>query len=190
MRHNGIQSEKKIDLGVGYSTDTGVRGEALFTHYNTLRPGWQGSTKLRLDAKEQTFNGELALTPETSGWRNRLDAEALHSDIENLITRRYGVTAQRAWRSPEKEHDWALKFQVENWRWAGVPFFLRTGKRLPKRVSEIAIQFRHVPLMLFDNGPLSDIDPNVLAMKIQPDEGISLRFSSKAPGQSNQRRPP
>jgi len=83
----------------------------------------------------------------------------------------------------------ALRFQVENWRWAGVPFFLRTGKRLPKRVSEIAIQFRQVPLMLFDNGPLSDIDPNVLAMKIQPDEGISLRFSSKAPGQSNQIRP-
>lgn len=105
--------EKKIDLGIGYSTDTGVRGEALLTHYNTLRPGWQGSTKLRVDAKEQTFNAELALTPETSGWRNRLGAEALHSDIENLITRSYGITAQRAWRSPEKEHDWSLKFQGE-----------------------------------------------------------------------------
>lgn len=83
----------------------------------------------------------------------------------------------------------ALRFFVENWRWAGVPFFLRTGKRLPKRVSEIAIQFRHVPHMLFNDGPLSDIEPNVLAMKIQPDEGISLRFDSKAPGQSNQIRP-
>jgi glucose-6-phosphate 1-dehydrogenase len=83
----------------------------------------------------------------------------------------------------------ALRFFIDSWRWAGVPFFLRTGKRLPKRVSEIAIQFRQVPLMLFDNGPLNDIDPNVLAMKIQPDEGISLRFSSKVPGQSNQIRP-
>ncbi len=83
----------------------------------------------------------------------------------------------------------ALRFFVENWRWAGVPFFLRTGKRLPKRVSEIAIQFRSVPHMLFNDGPLIDIEPNVLAMKIQPDEGISLRFDSKAPGQSNQIRP-
>ncbi len=83
----------------------------------------------------------------------------------------------------------ALRFFIDNWRWAGVPFFLRTAKRMPKRVSEIAIQFRQVPLMLFDNGPLNDIDPNVLAMKIQPDEGISLRFSSKVPGQSNQIRP-
>jgi glucose-6-phosphate 1-dehydrogenase len=83
----------------------------------------------------------------------------------------------------------ALRFFIDNWRWAGVPFFLRTAKRMPKRVSEIAIQFRQVPLMLFDNGPLDDIDPNVLAMKIQPDEGISLRFSSKVPGQSNQIRP-
>ena len=105
--------EKKVDLGLGFSTDTGPRGEALFTHYNTLRPGWQGSSKLRVDTKEQTLNAELALTPESGGWRNRLGAEALHSDIENLITRRYGITAQRAWRSPEKEHDWALKLQVE-----------------------------------------------------------------------------
>ena len=83
----------------------------------------------------------------------------------------------------------ALQFFIDNWRWAGVPFLLRTGKRLPKRVSEIAIQFRSVPLMLFDSGPLSDIEPNVLAMQVQPDEGITLRFDSKVPGQANQIRP-
>jgi translocation and assembly module TamA len=113
--------EKKIDFGLGFSTDTGPRGEALFTHYNTLRPGWQGTSKLRVDTKEQTLNAELAVTPESSSWRNRLGAEALHSDIENLITRRYGMTAQRAWRSPEKEHDWALKFQVEEQSLTGGP---------------------------------------------------------------------
>jgi glucose-6-phosphate 1-dehydrogenase len=83
----------------------------------------------------------------------------------------------------------ALKFFVESWRWAGVPFFLRTGKRMPKRASEIAIQFKMAPTMLFDTGPLSGIEPNVLAIKIQPDEGISLRFDSKVPGQANQIRP-
>ncbi len=83
----------------------------------------------------------------------------------------------------------SLQLSIESWRWAGVPFFLRTGKRLPKRVSEIAVQFRAAPLMLFPSGPLSDIDPNVLAIKIQPDEGISLRFDSKVPGQVSQIRP-
>jgi glucose-6-phosphate 1-dehydrogenase len=83
----------------------------------------------------------------------------------------------------------ALQLYIDNWRWAGVPFLLRTGKRLPKRVSEIAIQFRSAPLMLFDSGPLSDIEPNVLAIQVQPDEGITLRFDSKVPGQANQIRP-
>ncbi len=83
----------------------------------------------------------------------------------------------------------ALKFVIENWRWAGVPFYLRTAKRLPKRVSEIAIQFRMPPLMLFDTNQLGGIEPNVLAMKIQPDEGISLRVDSKVPGQTTQIRP-
>ena len=113
--------EKKVDLGVGYSTDTGPRAEAQFTHYNTFKPGWQGSTKLRMDAKEQTLNGELALTPETSGWRNRLGVEASHSDIENLVNRNFGLTAQRAWRTPEREHDWSLKFQVEEQSLTGGP---------------------------------------------------------------------
>jgi glucose-6-phosphate 1-dehydrogenase len=83
----------------------------------------------------------------------------------------------------------ALHLAIDNWRWAGVPFLLRTGKRMPKRVTEIAIQFRSAPLMLFDSGPLSDIEPNVLAIQVQPDEGITLRFDSKVPGQAHQIRP-
>ncbi len=76
----------------------------------------------------------------------------------------------------------AMKVQVDNWRWGGVPFYIRAGKRLARRVSEIAIQFKEVPHTLFrslDGG----ITPNVLSMRIQPDEGISLRFISKEPGQ-------
>lgn len=83
----------------------------------------------------------------------------------------------------------ALRFFIDNWRWAGVPFFLRTGKRMPKRASEIAIQFRQAPHMLFESGPLNDIEPNVLTIKVQPEEGITLRFDSKVPGQTNQIRP-
>ncbi|MEO7118341.1 MAG: glucose-6-phosphate dehydrogenase [Candidatus Limnocylindrales bacterium] len=74
----------------------------------------------------------------------------------------------------------ALKLEVQNWRWADVPFYLRTGKRLPKRVSEIAIQFKQPPLMLFRD-TTADPEPNLLAMRIQPDEGILLRFAAKVP---------
>lgn len=83
----------------------------------------------------------------------------------------------------------ALKLAVESWRWAGVPFYLRTGKRLPRRVTEVAIHFKEVPHLLF-RGPGSEgIRPNVLALRIQPDEGISLKFSSKVPGSALRIRP-
>jgi glucose-6-phosphate 1-dehydrogenase len=79
----------------------------------------------------------------------------------------------------------ALKLFIENWRWAGVPFYLRSGKRLPRRVSEIAVQFKTPPFLLFNHTPtpMNEIDANVLAIKIQPDEGITLKFGSKVPGQ-------
>src|SRR5277367_5000474 len=79
----------------------------------------------------------------------------------------------------------ALKLEMENWRWAGVPFYLRAGKRLAKRVTEIMIQFKQPPLLLFDrssSGPCNEIQPNILTIRIQPDEGISLRFGAKVPG--------
>lgn len=75
----------------------------------------------------------------------------------------------------------AMKFTIDNWRWQGVPFYLRTGKRLPKKVSEIAIQFREVPLMIFQSAA-QQTTPNVLTMRVHPDEGISLRFEAKMPG--------
>jgi glucose-6-phosphate 1-dehydrogenase len=75
----------------------------------------------------------------------------------------------------------AARFEVDDWRWSGVPFYLRTGKRLPKRATEIAIQFKEVPHRLFKDSA-TEPDPNLLAMRIQPDEGIMLRFGAKVPG--------
>ena len=80
----------------------------------------------------------------------------------------------------------ALRIHVDNWRWAGVPFFLRHGKRLPKRVTEIAIHFRMPPLGLFGSPAPT---PNTLIMNIQPDEGISLAFGVKLPGPDIHIRP-
>jgi glucose-6-phosphate 1-dehydrogenase len=75
----------------------------------------------------------------------------------------------------------AVRFYVQNWRWAGVPFYLRSGKRLRRKVSEIAVTFKPIPHRLY--GELTDrIDPNVLVIKIEPDEGVSMRFEAKVPG--------
>ncbi|HEV2714167.1 MAG TPA: glucose-6-phosphate dehydrogenase, partial [Terriglobales bacterium] len=76
----------------------------------------------------------------------------------------------------------ALKLNIDNWRWAGVPFYLRTGKRLAKRHTEITIQFKRTPFELFRNAPFHKLHTNTLVIQIQPVEGISLSFGAKIPG--------
>jgi len=76
----------------------------------------------------------------------------------------------------------AMKLYIDNWRWAGVPFFLRTGKRMPCRGTEIVIQFKRAPFVLFRETPVERLKPNVLVLRIQPDEGISMSFGAKIPG--------
>ncbi len=82
----------------------------------------------------------------------------------------------------------ALRLKVENWRWNGVPFFLRTGKRMPRRVTEVAVTFKKVPHMIF-GGAEVEPSPDVISIRIQPDEGIAVRFNSKVPGAGTQIRP-
>ena len=79
----------------------------------------------------------------------------------------------------------AVKLEIENWRWAGVPIYLRAGKRLKKQATEISIQFKQPPLLIFNrmaaSGPCQEIQPNLLTIRIQPDDGIALRFGAKVP---------
>jgi glucose-6-phosphate 1-dehydrogenase len=118
--------------------------------------------------------------------------------LENAVPGQYGPARiggedvpgfrQEAGVKPQAQTDTyaAVTFFVDNWRWAGVPFYLRSGKRLPKRVTEIAIQFNAAPLAIFDGESLS---PNLLILRIQPEEGISLKFLSKRPGAGMTLRP-
>ena len=76
----------------------------------------------------------------------------------------------------------AMKLSIDNWRWAGVPFYLRTGKRLAQRATEIVIQFRRTPFVLFRHTEVKNVETNRLVIHIQPDEGISLSFGAKVPG--------
>ncbi|MGZ6300469.1 MAG: glucose-6-phosphate dehydrogenase [Candidatus Limnocylindria bacterium] len=82
----------------------------------------------------------------------------------------------------ERETYVALKLAIESWRWAGVPFYVRTGKALATRVTEIAVQFKRAPLALFSRAGAAPMEPNILAIRVQPDEGILLRFGAKVPG--------
>lgn len=83
----------------------------------------------------------------------------------------------------------ALKCFLENWRWSGVPFYLRTGKAMPRRASEVAVQFKDIPQILFNANAQQPQPPNVLALRIQPEEGLSLRIVSRVPGTRAQTHP-
>ncbi len=83
----------------------------------------------------------------------------------------------------------ALRLYIDSWRWADVPFYLRSGKRLPKQITEVAIRFKQPPHLLFGRNDSSRLESNVLALRIQPDEGISLKFEAKLPGQGMRLHP-
>lgn len=83
----------------------------------------------------------------------------------------------------------AMRVLIDNWRWKGVPFYLRSGKRMAQRISEIAIQFRSPPLMLFGQKTVEEMSPSVLTLRVQPNEGISLRFQVKTPGAMHELTP-
>jgi glucose-6-phosphate 1-dehydrogenase len=83
----------------------------------------------------------------------------------------------------------AMKLYIDNWRWAGVPFYLRTGKSMPARVTEISVHFKPIPRVLYGDPRRGPVEPNVLAIRIQPNEGISLLFDVKAPGHATKIEP-
>ncbi|MYV38213.1 glucose-6-phosphate dehydrogenase, partial [Streptomyces sp. SID1328] len=78
----------------------------------------------------------------------------------------------------------ALKLEIDNRRWAGVPFYLRTGKRLGRRVTEIAVVFKRAPHSPFDSTATEELGQNAIVIRVQPDEGMTVRFGSKVPGTS------
>ena len=126
--------------------------------------------------------------------------EAVHplDDAEvrrNVVRGQYGTGVvggelMKAYReepgvNPESRTETYVVFQlgIDNWRWAGVPFYLRTGKRMTRRTTEISIQFKQAPFALFRNTPVDILTPNVLTLQLQPDEGVSFQFGAKIPGQ-------
>lgn len=116
-----------------------------------------------------------------TGTSNGKSVPSFRQEIKDFNAKSKGKT----YNEESKTDTYAMvRLMVNNWRWAGVPFFIRSGKRLPKRVSEVAIHFKRVPHLLFKQTESDRIEPNVLVLRIQPDEGITLKFGAKMPGQS------
>ncbi len=138
-----------------------------------------------------------ALRPGTSGSIGNWAVRGQYS--AGLVNRQPALAYREEERvnpASNRETYVAMKVALDNWRWAGVPFYLRTGKRLPKQLTEVAIQFKNPPLNLFStvecDGDLCDLvetRPNQLILRIQPQEAISLRFSTKRPGMTYQVQP-
>ncbi|TMD74801.1 MAG: hypothetical protein E6I82_06045, partial [Chloroflexi bacterium] len=128
------------------------------------------------------------------GRRNVDRAQELHLLVAHLVGREaprrlhadqrkqlHHVVLHDVAQDSQTETFAALRLFIDNWRWAGVPFYIRAGKRLPKRVTEIRIQFKKPPHLTFGREAMKEVDPNALTLRIQPEEGISLKFGAKVP---------
>jgi glucose-6-phosphate 1-dehydrogenase len=141
----------------------GIRDEKVkaLKAVDVMAPGEVADHVVRAQYTRGWAGGE-----EVAGYRDELGVDP-HSQTETYI---------------------AMRLQVDNWRWAGVPFYVRTGKRLPKRVTEVAMEFHRPPHLPFKESQATGLAPDALVLRIQPDEGITLRFGAKVPGQAFQVR--
>ena len=145
------------------------------------------SPKAVRDEKVKVLNSINNISGETA-LRNTFRAQYVSGSIDGQRVPSYR-DEQDVSPDSTTETFMAARLFVNNWRWAGVPFYLRSGKRLPKRVTEIAIQFTQIPLSLFGQRNLAGEAPNVLVLRIQPDEGITLILGAKVPGGAMQIEP-
>jgi len=118
---------------------------------------------------------------EADALRNAVRAQYTAGHAGNVEVGDYRA-AENIRRDSTTETYAALKLQIDNWRWAGVPFFLRTGKALEARLTEVAIKFKQAPFAMFRDTPIDKLAQNFLVLRIQPEECITLTFNAKVPG--------
>jgi glucose-6-phosphate 1-dehydrogenase len=158
----------------------------------TMEPPWSLGADVVRDAKVELLNCLRRMTPEEVD-RNVVRGQYIEGDSEGRRVPGYRKEVRESFEKMKKslpkesvnsttETFVAIKLFIDNWRWSGVPFYLRTGKRLPKRASEVAIQFKDVPQVLFNASPSVPLEPTTLVLRIQPEEGLSMRLCSKLPG--------
>lgn len=181
-----VAEAEGVGTRAGYYEEAGALRDMVQNHILqvlalvAMEPPWSFEADVIRDQKLEVLRCLRPVSPEN------IDDTAIRAQYSTGEGERSEIPGYRQEagvdRASTVETYVALKVFIDNWRWAGVPFFIRTGKRLPKRVSEIAVQFKEVPHVLFNRNEAHHVAPNVLTMHLQPDEGFSLRMSAKAPG--------
>jgi glucose-6-phosphate 1-dehydrogenase len=180
---------------VGYYEGVGALRDMLQNHMlqlvclTCMEPPWSLGSDVVRDCKSDVLHCLRPLTPEEVH-HSVVRAQFIGGDLHGREVPGYRHEVREFFASRNQsvpaesttETYVAMRLFVDNWRWMGVPFYLRTGKRLPKRASEVAVQFKTVPQILFNANPDTPLEPTVLSLRVQPEEGVSLRIASKLPG--------
>ena len=181
-----VAEEEGVGTRAGYYDRAGALRDMVQKHILQLltliamEPPWAMKADVIRDHRQDVLNCLRPITRETIDQcvvRTQYGPGFHHGKDVPGYRREAGVAQDYA-----TETYVALKLFIDNWRWAGVPFYIRTGKRMPKRVSEIAVHFKSIPPILFNAAVDHPLEPNVLALSIQPNEGMSLRIATKLPG--------
>ncbi|MGE0142513.1 MAG: glucose-6-phosphate dehydrogenase [Planctomycetota bacterium] len=185
-----VQITVAESIGIGdrgkYFEEAGIIRDMIQNHLLqvmtlvAMEPPVSSDANAIRDEKVKVLRAIRSLTPELAAQRT------IRGQYTGGYVNGREATAYRAERdvAPDSATETyaAIRLHIDNWRWAGTPFFLRAGKRLARRVTEIAIHFKRPPYLLYGNIRRRDLHENVLLIRVQPDEGISLRFGAKIPG--------
>ncbi|MDX2503117.1 MAG: glucose-6-phosphate dehydrogenase [Gammaproteobacteria bacterium] len=181
-----VAEEEGVGTRAGYYDHAGALRDMIQNHILQLltliamEPPWAMNADVIRDHRQDVLNCLRKITPDTIDdcvVRAQYGPGFHHGEDVPGYRREDGVA-----QDSTTETYVALKLFIDNWRWAGVPFYIRTAKRMPKRVSEIAVYFKNIPPILFNADLDHQLEPNVLALSIQPNEGLSLRIATKLPG--------
>ena len=192
------QTGAMLSTRAGYYEGVGALRDMVQNHMLqvlcvvAMEPPWSLAPEVVRDAKVGVLNCLRPLSPGDVD-KYVVRAQYIEGEVNGQRVPGYRKEVRKSFESMGRELPAAsvhsttetfvgLKLFVDNWRWAGVPFYLRTGKRLPKRVSEVAIQFKDVPQVLFNTQSDRPLEPTVLSVRVQPEEGLSMRIASKLPG--------
>ena len=193
--HVQITVAETVGVGTraGYFDESGVIRDMFANHMlqlltlTAMEPPYAFNSYSVRDEKMKVLRSLRPLKGEEA-LRNTIRGQYGKSNHRNIKVKGY-LEEERVRSNSTTETYLAAKIFIDNWRWANVPFYLRSGKMLPNRATEIAIQFKQVPLSFFNWKNMAGDAPNVLVLRLQPDEGINLSFGAKKPGPTNQISP-
>jgi glucose-6-phosphate 1-dehydrogenase len=195
LTHYDSETGKVTGSRIGYYEGVGALRDMVQNHILqvlclvAMEPPWSLEPDVQRDAKIGVLKCLRPLTAEEAA-RSVVRAQYIGGELHGRPVHGYRREVNDYYDRMNKpippdsttETYVSMRLFIDNWRWAGVPFYIRTGKRLPKRASEVAIYFKEIPQILFNRNPDVPLEPTVLSLRVQPEEGLSLRLASKLPG--------